>query len=879
MKPSDFTEKTGLKNTGYIAVPGMWKDQAANGAVLQGKGRTTYRLLILCGPDEKVKTLTLHRICSAYRIWINGAPAAEKGMPDGSPQTGENHVFIHNKKVLSFTPLNGVNEIVLQVANYQYKSGGVGRAPHLENEETTSRNALIKHTINMIIVGLVLFFALYNMIFYYFRRQNVPALYTGLFCLALAINAFNLQIPILSGPLAWPGNPYLLDYISVILLFYFIAMTVKSLLPDEFLTPVIRIYQVIGAGLIIALFFMVFSTAERVMSAYFILMVFLIMYSGYAFIRGIMNRRDDAVLFFVGFAPGFIGGINDVLYALWIIDTINVFQYTMIIFCITTTVIVAGRYNRTLLKLSSDLVEKNLSLEKLDRLKDQFLANTSHELRTPLHGMIGLSESMLEGAGGSLPPKARENLTLIASCGHRLASMVNDLLDMARIEDKGLNLNLRSLDLYRLSEMVVRLSLPLVGDRPLEIINNISPDLPAAHADEDRIRQVLYNLVGNAIKFTNKGSVELSACVTPGNDGMCESIGVSVSDTGIGIPDEYRDVIFEPYRQVDGSETRLYPGTGLGLAIARQIVEQHGGRIAVETGKEGGSVFTFTLPVSADPLPEISEGIKIESMHEPAGADEAADRSVFPAGIGEEAFSGRPVILVVDDDPVNIRVIQNYFESRNCTVKAAQNGISALEMIESDQAIDLVLLDIMMPVMSGYDVCRRIRLGRSPEVLPVIMLTAKNMLSDINAAFEAGANDYIVKPFQVTELLARVSTMLKLRKIRKSAASGITIHTRNRTYSLPFDDIIHVTSYSKNVIIHTHKQDIEIPALMKDFAVRLPRDIFVRIHKSHIINIRYLHDISHVQSGRYRVRLKDEDDTELPVGRAFLESLRKKIEN
>jgi len=255
--------------------------------------------------------------------------------------------------------------------------------------------------------------------------------------------------------------------------------------------------------------------------------------------------------------------------------------------------------------------------------------------------------------------------------------------------------------------------------------------------------------------------------------------------------------------------------------------------------------------------------------------DEFSTYLVRLSRISDSAFGNKPVFLVVDDDPVNVRVLQNCFESKQCVVKTATDGISALDIIDRDGSIDLVLLDIMMPAMSGYEVCRRIRMNRAPEDLPVIMLTAKNMMSDIDAAFEAGANDYIVKPFQTSELLARVGTMLKLRNIRKSAAQGITIRDRNRAYSLSFSGIIYITSHSKNIVIHTSEGDIEVPVLMKEIIHRLPTDMFIRIHKSHVINIQYVHSISHVLSGRYRVRLRDNDDTVLPVGPAFLESLRK----
>ena len=225
---------------------------------------------------------------------------------------------------------------------------------------------------------------------------------------------------------------------------------------------------------------------------------------------------------------------------------------------------------------------------------------------------------------------------------------------------------------------------------------------------------------------------------------------------------------------------------------------------------------------------------------------------------------------------VNIRILQNYLESKDCIVKTASDGFRALEIIKEDDSIDLVLLDIMMPGISGYEVCKRIRITRSTEDLPVIMLTARNLISDINAAFEAGANDYIVKPFQISELLTRVNTMLKLKNIQRDAADGISISDRSNIYFFEFSDVLYLTIRSKSVIIHTQKQDIEISVMLKDIINKLPVDLFTRIHKQYIVNITLIVRISHVISGRYKVILNDEDDTELPVGSAYLDSLRQK---
>lgn len=884
LQPSDFTTTGSRDLCGVIAVPGLWKGREVNGINLSGKGEATYRLTILSNEETRV-SLAIHRIFSVYRLWINGVLADKKGILHGTPKSREDYIFIHNKKLTSFALHPGANEIILHVLNMEYESGGIDRPLVLDDAWTAAQSEFRNYTINMIIVGLLVFASLYNIMVYFFRKTDTTSLYIGYASFVWAINTYNIQSPILTGVFSYPGNPFFINYSTVILGTILCMMIMHSLFPGDFSLRVIRCAQVIVPVFIVLLFFVGFRMAERIMYVFYIMALIVILYGTYVLVKTLINRRDDAGLFFAGLFSIFVAGINNLLYVLWIANTGNIMQYAMVVLCFVTTMVVSRRFARALRTveiLSLDLTEKNISLQKLDHLKDEILANTSHELRTPLHGMIGLAESMIQGAAGELPPRVLDNLSLIASSGHRLANMVNDLLDMAKIQDEGLNLIFRPVDLYSLSEMVVKLSRSLVGGKPLEIINTIQPDIPVACADEDRIRQVLYNLVGNAIKFTNQGTVELSArVITRVDDIGCRDgetmIEVSVSDTGIGIPDDYKEKIFESYQQVDGSDTRSYAGTGLGLAIAKKIIEFHNGTITVASGPQGGSVFSFTLPEAGDPVPETMDGVIIGSMNDVWSTNDASGPFRLPACINDGAFDGSPAFLVVDDDPVNVKIIQNFFESMKCVVRTAPDGISALDSIERGEPVDLVLLDIMMPVMSGYDVCKRIRINRSPEELPVIMLTAKNMMSDIDAAFEAGANDYIVKPFKLNELLARVSTMLRLRNIRKSAIEGITIHARNRAYSIKFGTIIYITSHSKNVVIHTLDGEIEVPVLMKEVAGRLPPDIFVRIHKSHIINIGFVHSISHVLSGRYRVRLNDNEDTELPVGPAFLDGLRKKI--
>ena len=873
--PADFAKPANQKKPDYISVPSLWTSHRIDGVSLPGKGRATYRLRIISGTDKTEKSLCIRRIYSAYRLLINGKLTDARGKFEDNPESREDYIFIHNKRYSSLALKEGVNEIIIQMFNTEYESGGIDRSILMEDRVITERNKSRQYTLSMIVFGMLLFASIYNIVLYYFRRQEMAALFFGFACLSMAINTINHHYPVLSGNFSFPGNPYLINYLTIIISMLLCILTIKHLFPDECSKLSIRLSQGITIVFMLQLFFVRFKTAELLMRFFFLSIVLFITYFFYVLIKAIVKRRNDALLFFIGFTPMFIGAINDVLYALWIINTANIAQYGLIILCITTTIVISRRFARalrTVEKLSEDLAGKNIALQKMDVLKDQFLASTSHELRTPLNGMIGLSDSMLEGSAGILSPKAQENLSLISSSGHRLAGMVNDLLDMAKIQDEGLNLNPRPVDLHPLAEAVVKLSLPLAAGKQLKIVNEIEPGLPPAHADEDRIRQVLYNLVGNAVKFTARGTVAISACMTDRSDAgdgadSEKMIEISVSDTGIGIPPEHRNTIFEPYRQIDGGDTRRYPGIGLGLAIAKQIVELHNGTIGVARGRSGGSVFTFTLPVSRG-------GFTASRNSDITGDME--DIQVLDKKYGD-VFQGKPVILVVDDDPVNVKIIFDFFESKGCVVKSAFDGPSALDIIGGDESVDLVLLDIMMPAMSGYEVCRRIREKRNPQDLPVMMLTAKNMMSDMDDAFNAGANDFIVKPFRLDELRARVSSMLRMKDVRMPSTGSVTVRDRNRAYSLKFGEIVFITSHAKSCVIHTEERDIELPVLMKEIVDRLPPDIFVRIHKQHVVNINLVESVSHVLSGRYKVRLRHEE-TELPVGAAFLDSLRKKYE-
>jgi len=406
------------------------------------------------------------------------------------------------------------------------------------------------------------------------------------------------------------------------------------------------------------------------------------------------------------------------------------------------------------IRFTQELELKNAALQRMDQLKDEFLANTSHELRTPLNGIIGITESMIDGATGELSERQIANLSMVVSSARRLSSLVNDILDFSKLKNQDIELQRKPVDFRQIAGLVLTLSRPLLAGKPVELKNEIREDLPAVDGDENRLQQIMYNLVGNAIKFTESGSVTVSAIAL--TDDLLE---VTVSDTGIGIPPDKLTDIFQAFEQVDASISREYGGTGLGLSITKQLVELHGGTIRVESELGKGSRFIFTLPISTQTIsPTTDNSQEVVRVREETLPPQLLLSLTAPS-------NGEFTILVVDDEPINLQVVANHLSLQNYAIIQANNGMEALAKIQSGLRPDLILLDIMMPKMSGYEVCKKIREQFPANEMPIVMLTAKNQVSDLVEALSSGANDYLTKPVLKNELLARIKTHIELSKI------------------------------------------------------------------------------------------------------------------
>lgn len=381
-------------------------------------------------------------------------------------------------------------------------------------------------------------------------------------------------------------------------------------------------------------------------------------------------------------------------------------------------------------EINQELLVAKEKAEESDRLKSAFLANMSHEIRTPMNGILGFSDLLRRP--NIMPQKAAQYINIINDNGHQLLSIINDIIDISKIEAKLVSVDKSAVNVKQLFNALADQFAPLAKSKGLSFeADNQLPDELVALTDETKLRQILFNLIGNALKFTPAGGVSIAAKF------QNSQLLFSIKDTGIGIPDSHHELIFERFRQVETTFSHQFGGTGLGLSISRSLVELLGGKLWLESKENGGSTFYFSIPCCETQEPNVKQNATIQS-HLPSLAGKT--------------------ILIAEDEDTNYLYLQELLQDTGARLIRAKNGADAVILAQTQPPADLILMDIKMPVLDGFDATRQIRLV-NPTV-PIIAQTAFASPPDKTKAMESGCNGFLSKPISDKQFIQIINDYL-----------------------------------------------------------------------------------------------------------------------
>ncbi|NLD98322.1 MAG: response regulator, partial [Fibrobacter sp.] len=707
-----------------------------------------------------------------FALYINGELRHE------SAGYGSDSVIIEPLRlndVFYFSARDSFDILIKIKSYYNGKNSGLLYTPVLGSEEGILSYKLLRIGITSFILGIVLIIGLYNLLLFITDRKSLAALLFSLFCFCAFIRGGLVNEPLLMELLPDSGDLfYKLIAATTILLLPLAVSYFYTLYPDRVSRFVV--YTIIISSFLLCPVSIIIPTSSLLapFSPFFLyqlLVLVSVILTLYLLTQALIRKKDGAAYNTAGLLAIIFAAVNDILMNFNLIHSIFLVPHALVIYAILQTYLNTRERSQAYRTIG----HLNDSLIKLDKIKDEFLANTSHELRTPLHGIIGIAESMNNGKDGPLPQKVKDDLNLIKTIALKQNNLINDILDFSKLRNRELTLHKSAVDIHVAVQIVLTVFERALQNKNFIIVSEVPKNAPMVYADEVRVEQILYNLIGNAIKFTDNGSITISS-KQEGN-----FLAISVTDTGIGIPAEYHSTLFQPFHQIEESDKRVYGGTGLGLSITKNLVELHGGTITFNSEVNRGTTFTFSLPLADDfsqsassdrnsflinrMVTDVSDWRKNENNNQENNSDETQNTAVSN-------------VLAVDDDPVNLRVIMNHLSALSVKTTAVESGKEALNLINNGFVPDCVILDIMMPGMSGYEVCKTLRTRFSHHELPVIIVTARNQINDLSIAFECGANDYLVKPFLKEELVTRISVALSINQASKAINENETLKTQ-----------------------------------------------------------------------------------------------------
>ncbi|MEF2968990.1 ATP-binding protein [Paenibacillus sp. M1] len=775
LSSEDFMKKDGEKPsyTTLMQVPSLWTEKSIDGKPLPAYGYATYRAVLKNLPPGKVFGLKKENIRFSSAIYANGHKLFEDGRPSGH---AADYLAGNIPQMGLFTPDQGNVEIIIQVANYDYINAGIPMSLYFGEQSVMveqSQKSLVREFGTIVILGtLALIFFICYLAAMIYRKQDHALLLSAVICLLFGI--YHGLIGERSLLLFMPGISFetaykLKDMVSIacfIVLAVFFYQMQKNIISLKFAQAV---GAVLGCFLLLIPFLPIHTYTlinPYIIVVYESLLIWLLLKAALLYVQSTAVNRFKSMLLFMAILAINLYSLALLLFAFSVEEGLGLGQFYVVTFSLIMTFMIVLRF----FEAYHTIDEMKNQLLRLDKIKDDFLSNTSHELKTPLNAIVNITDTLLKGAEGPVNDRQAHNLTIVMDSGRRLKYLVNDLLDYSKMKHGDIILYKNNVDLKAAVDAVIRVHLFLLGGKELVLVNSVPDGLPPVYADGNRLAQILHNLIGNAVKFSERGAIDISAEAVRGK------VLISVSDPGIGIAPDMQERIFNAFEQGNVAESMQYgSGTGIGLSITKRLVELHGGDITVASEPGQGSVFTFSLPPATPSLDRLTASPeKKEFLRQ----DKAVSANIeFPFRLDGEIDEP---ILVVDDDWANLQSMINLFKLERYSVVAVNRGQAALEELANNRDFFLVILDITMPDMTGYELLKRIRERFSPFELPVLMLTATNRVSDMKISMENGANDFVCKPFEADELMARVRSLTRLKASVKGAKDAEVAFLRSQ---------------------------------------------------------------------------------------------------
>lgn len=749
--PSQFIEGNGLKKPGehaYIQVPNRWDEAFVHEQGTPDSFRFgTYRLRILLDPNHK-QTLgfRINELRTASAVYANGQLVAQAGQPATS-------VIEHQARNIPYTvkltPEQGQVELLIHVSN-DAGAGGITKPIRFGTIEAVQLRMILSISLQMLLLVVFLIHGVYALLLYFLGSRNKGLAYfslvmiCGIFVVLTADD--KLLFVWLKLDYDWTVKMTYLVYVGAVA---FIPPLLHHLFPAYLNKRILRGYG--GLCSLYAMFILLVPAGtilamSRMLSVVMLLSVIL---SVYILWKAIRDKED---IIFLLLACLFVG-VNVVWTIVYAILSLEFIHYPFnLIFAVLSF---AAYWFRRFFRATTETKQLAEKLQQEDKRKDEFLVNTSHELRNPLHGIINITQAIIEDTNSPLHEEHKKRLDILLHVSKRLTLMLDDLLDVTRLKESTIRLHQKKISLESIFAGVFDMARLMLDGKPIALTVEIDDSFPSVWGDENRLIQILFNLVHNAIKFTDEGTITIRAATANG------FAYIQVEDTGVGIEEKALQTIFQPYEQAERNSIRSSGGFGLGLHISKQLVELHGGTLTVQSTPGKGSVFTFTLPLATDsaPIEESSAQTMMQTSLELAAA--TADR-IQSSTDTVSAVNRKAKIIVVDDDSINLNILGKMLESDQYEVSTATSAQQALSILEH-KPVDLVISDVMMPHVSGYELTSIIRERFSVLELPVLLLTARSRSQDIVAGFQAGANDYVKKPVDAWELKARVKALTELK--------------------------------------------------------------------------------------------------------------------